>query len=780
MRRIDRKERLGCWIAKNPEVILIAAVLLTLLSLHYAQQIEMHGMRTEDFVDKGSMLYQTYEHLFKERFATESVTVVIEGDDVTAPDVLKAMDKLAVHMESVPDVISVTGISQIVKTAAERETGRGYIPDEQSQIDALLLKGDPRLLQNILPDRRHTILSIEIPLTLTEEEREEVLHETERAVAMAEFPAGVGVTVTGNAALGVAIKNEMSKSNSSLLVASGVLMILALLLVFRHVNWPLLPLPIVFLGIIWTFGIMGLLHIPMTMISMSAFPILIGIGIDYAIQFHNRIEEEFSKGGSMKKAVVETVAHTAPAVLIALAITAAGFFSLFTSSVPMIRTFGVLCLIGLIMCYLSALFVGITVLYAAEKNRNNRRNRASRSAGDAAVDSTQSETAIGRAVRSIVRFSLRRGPLILLLALALSLAGVYSDTMVPVDTDFKNYMPQDLPPLVQFRHLVDIFGGSDELNIIVQGDDITDPKILEWMNEFGDYITKSRQQVYYVNSVASYMRMLNNGSIPEDATSTRYLLSMMPSSMKDMYIDGHDTAVMDINIGNALRDLGEEGVDRLIKEMYKDIEWFGVPPGTGIVITGNLVVMTTVIEALTTGRTEMTLFGLVVIFFILLLIYRDLIKAVVPVLPMLVVIGWMGGVMYVTGMKYTPLTATLGALILGVGSEYAILMMERFYEELERCNEIDQAISKASSSIGSALVASGMTTVFGFGALITSPFVITNNFGTVTVLAVIFALITTFTVFPALLVQLERERERIRKMNVMLIDAIKKRCAGAV
>jgi len=347
-----------------------------------------------------------------------------------------------------------------------------------------------------------------------------------------------------------------------------------------------------------------------------------------------------------------------------------------------------------------------------------------------------------------------------------------------VDTDFKNYMPQDLPPLVQFRHLVDIFGGSDELNIIVQGDDITDPKMLEWMNEFSDYIIESRQQVYFVNSVASYMRMLNNGSIPEDKTATRYLLGFMPSSMRDRYIDGHDTAVMDINIGNALQDLGEEGVDRLIKEMYKDVEWFGVPPGTSVVITGNLVVMTTVIEALTTGRTEMTLFGLVVIFFILLLIYRDLIKATMPVLPMLVVIGWMGGVMYITGMKYTPLTATLGALILGVGSEYSILMMERFYEELKRCNDIDQAISKASSSIGSALVASGLTTVFGFGALITSPFVITNNFGTVTVLAVIFALITTFTVFPVLLIQLERERERIQRLNVMLIDVIK-RCAGA-
>ena len=73
-------------------------------------------------------------------------------------------------------------------------------------------------------------------------------------------------------------------------------MIVALLLFFRHVRWSLLPIPVVLLGIIWTFGAMGFFHIPMSMVTFAAFPIMIGIGIDYAIQFHNRIDEELSKG----------------------------------------------------------------------------------------------------------------------------------------------------------------------------------------------------------------------------------------------------------------------------------------------------------------------------------------------------------------------------------------------------------------------------------------------------------------------------------------------------
>jgi predicted RND superfamily exporter protein len=138
----------------------------------------------------------------------------------------------------------------------------------------------------------------------------------------------------------------------------------------------------------------------------------------------------------------------------------------------------------------------------------------------------------------------------------------------------------------------------------------------------------------------------------------------------------------------------------------------------------------------------------------------------------------MGGVMYQAGMKYTPLTACLGALILGVGSEYAILMMERFYEELSRTGDPLEALKVSSKRIGSALIASGLTTVFGFAALISSPFLITNNFGTVTVLAIIFALLTTFTVFVVLMYRMEIRRSVVENAKQELQKALKLMARG--
>jgi hydrophobe/amphiphile efflux-3 (HAE3) family protein len=573
------------------------------------------------------------------------------------------------------------------------------------------------------------------------------------------------------------ITDAMNKSQGQIMLLAGVLMVFALLLLFRHVKWPLLPIPVVMLGIVWTFGAMGLLQIPLTMVSFSAFPLLIGIGIDYAIQFHNRIDEEFSKGVPPINAAINTVNHVAIPVMVALIITIAGFVALLSSSVPMIRDFGFLCIIGLIMCYLSALFVGVTILYLGEKRSGSRKKRADARAdiredartealagadglsGMSSGPSGDGGSAIGLYVEKTADFCIHKWQTVLAVALLLALMGNYLDSLVPVETDTKNYIPQDLPPLVDFRHMSNIYGGTDSIQFIVQADDITDPENLKWMDEFSNYLLKSRNQVYGTTSLVTFIKQANGGTIPNDKTDVRRIIDSLPASLKSKYLSGHNAAMIDVNLGQTASNLGLESFDRLTKEFDKDLTWVTPPPGVSVKMTGDSMVRTVTIGALTTGRVEMSLLGLVLIFILLLIIYRDLIKALLPVLPMLVVIGWMGGVMYLGGLKYTPLTATLGALVLGIGSEYAILMMERFYEELKNVGDPFEALKITANRIGSALVASGMTVVFGFGALITSPFNITSNFGLVTVMAVVFALVTTFTVFVVLMLRMEVRRE---------------------
>ncbi len=755
-------ERLGMWITKNPLIIIAAAVLLTLVSVHYAQQIESQGMNTESFVSKDSALYQLYDHLYQENFGVDGNIILIEGDDVAKADVLSAGLRLSDHMSRVHNVVSVQSIADIVADAEYQSSGIRRIPS-QEKIDEILASAGPSV-QSLMPDSGHARMIVGMPATLKESQRKELLLELNSAVDFAKFPAGYGVTVTGDPSFQAAIVETMNNSNGSILILCGVLMIVALLLVFRHVRWPLLPIPVVLLGIIWTFGAMGFFHLPMSMVSFAAFPIMIGLGIDYAIQFHNRMDEELCKGKPIMEAAISTVNHVAIPVIIALTVTEAGFVSLLSSSVPSINDFGKVCIIGLVMCYFSALFVNVTVLYLSERKSPRKKN---------AEGHSDNSSAIGAFIEKTASFCIERWKAVLAVALILALAGNYADTLVPIETDTKNYIPQDLSPLIDLRHMKDIFGGTDSIQFLVQADDVTDPENLRWMDDFSNYLLTSREdRTESVTSIATYVKEANGGELPDDKTRIREIIASLPTAVQDAYLNGHNLAVVAVNIGDAQTNLGTEGMERLIKSYEDDLSWMTPPPGISVRITGKSVLMTTVMDALTSGRVEMSLLGLVLIFILLLIIYRDIIKALLPVLPMLVVIGWMGLVMYYGGLKYTPLTATLGALVLGVGSEYAILMMERFYEELHNVGDPYEALKITANRIGSALVASGMTVVFGFAALIASPFNIISNFGLVTVLSVIFALITTFTVFVVLMIRMEIRREVLENAKGELKRAI--------
>jgi len=155
-------------------------------------------------------------------------------------------------------------------------------------------------------------------------------------------------------------------------------------------------------------------------------------------------------------------------------------------------------------------------------------------------------------------------------------------------------------------------------------------------------------------------------------------------------------------------------------------------------------------EDISNSKTLMTVLGFVFILGFLLLVYRN-IHAVAPLIPIVALVGWNGAIMYLLGLDYTPLTAVLGSMTIGVASEYTILIMERVDEELARGLDLYSAIQTSVQKIGTAITVSGMTTVFGFAALTLSEFNIISNFGITTVITVGFSLAGAILIMPAVI-----------------------------
>jgi hypothetical protein len=134
----------------------------------------------------------------------------------------------------------------------------------------------------------------------------------------------------------------------------------------------------------------------------------------------------------------------------------------------------------------------------------------------------------------------------------------------------------------------------------------------------------------------------------------------------------------------------------------------------------------------------------------LLAIYRNWRRALIAVIPIALITGWSSGFMWVAGVDLNPLTAVLGALVIAVGTEFTVLLLSRYWEERREGIDHDRAMEEAVAKVGRAITASALTVAAGFGALIASSFPALRDFGIVTVVNVIFALIVTVTVVPPL------------------------------
>ncbi|MDV0445310.1 hypothetical protein MmiAt1_08810 [Methanimicrococcus sp. At1] len=771
-------EKMGKFADSNRWLVFIGFIVLILVAVYGATGITMYsGMDT--YIQKDSKMYQDLDQ-YTRMFSEESIVIMVEGANVRDPALLKASDRLESMMENVAGVNSVVSPATIIKATNEQVTGRSEIPSSIEEVETLI-SYNPGVYEQLIYDDTHSLILISYG-NISEEQKADILAAAKDAVNFASFPPGYNLIVTGNAALTGDMNVEMSGSMVILLALAVLLMVVALGLVFKGVRWRLYPLVVVIFGLIYTFGFMGLAQINMTMVSIAAFPILIGLGIDYAIQFHNRMEEELRRADTRREAVISTFKYTGPAVLTALFVTCISFVSLLTSSIPMIQDFGKLLIIGCIGCYTAALFFGTISLYFMDK-LSERVHKKEEETGKKSIFSrvfpaldrhkvTEIESAdstsniITSTLNKVIDFTLRHKKTIFIVAVVTGVLGVYADSTIPAETDFKTYMPQDMPALVDFYHMSTVMGGSDTINIMVQTSDIASPYVLKWMDEFGAYQTINQDYVYGADSLANIVKDYNNGEIPDTREEIQAIYDQLPDGTMEQYSYGNSMLLLNLDAGSAVSDLPMDGVKTLVAIIDEDLTWHQMPPGTTATITGATVPYTELLDSLLSGRVQQTLLGVFLVFAALLLIYRDIYKALGPVLTIALVIGWSGLVMYAFNIVYTPMTAVMGCMILGAGSEYSILLMERFYEEKGHGLPATDAMRTAVTNTGIALVVSGTTTIFGFLALTASAFGIISSFGLVTVINMLMTLLASFVVFPPLMLTFDNLREKGFKQTI--------------
>jgi predicted RND superfamily exporter protein len=193
----------------------------------------------------------------------------------------------------------------------------------------------------------------------------------------------------------------------------------------------------------------------------------------------------------------------------------------------------------------------------------------------------------------------------------------------------------------------------------------------------------------------------------------------------------------------------------LINDIRAQIDPPGGPPppsGTTVELAGLPVLAAEANTDLSHSRWWLPLAGLLAVGVVLAAIYRSIRRAIVPLIPVLMATGWSGLVVAALGVSLNPMSATLGALVIAVATEFSVILSARYATERRDGLSVGESLRRTYLRTGAAVLASGVTAIAGFAVLAIAGLPLLDDVGLISVAPVLrdFGLVTVGDLLVAL------------------------------
>ena len=570
---------------------------------------------------------------------------------------------------------------------------------------------------------------------------------------------GFDLTVTGSPVYLAEINDYLKGGMLTLGAAALGLMAIVLALLFR-VRWRLLPLLSVLIGVAWAFSLLGIIGIDLSLVTISGLPILIGVGIDFAIQVHNRVEEEVVLDKE-EHPIAETLANLAPPLFAATFTGVVAFLALRISKVPMIRDFGVLLAIGITVLVIVGIVVTASALGIREYTKRTE---------------VRPPSVVERIVVKLGGLPTRFGLLLVILAGVLFLGGVLAEGRAKIESDPIKWIDQDSQVVKDIQSLEAQTGFSSTLGILVAANNIYDQQVIDLVWDF-TLDAEARDEVVSTSSMVNTMGkiVMIPGATPVPPTSDDVVASVeqMPDDIaKALLRSKDDPTATQLNLRLAPASLDDRAalVQELEADLQARIEALDLPADSILLVdlpqgqqpvratpAGLATVGIGLLENLSANRANLTYLALSLAGLFLVLRFRSLTRALLALVPVLLAVGVSSLVVGLLGFTLSPLTTVSGPLVIASCAEFSVLILGRYLEERQRGRTPRDASDTAASRTGRAFFTSAVTTICGFAVLIGSALPLLRDFGLIVTLNVAIALLAALVVMPPLSVWVDEK-----------------------
>jgi len=256
----------------------------------------------------------------------------------------------------------------------------------------------------------------------------------------------------------------------------------------------------------------------------------------------------------------------------------------------------------------------------------------------------------------------------------------------------------------------------------------------------GNGIPDTRAQVQALLEVAAAEGVSNDGRQAISRESVAATVDLMEQPGATVLAMGLTNSRSQASIGQARADL-DPIIDRLREEL----------PDATVELTGSSFVRDASLQATSRALAVSLPLAVVLCLLIAATFLRSIRFAVASILPILMTVAWLYAFMELIGAALNIVTATIAAVSIGIGIDFAIHYIVRYREELGR-RPAPAAVQVAGEGTGTALVASAVSSAVGFGILAFAPMPLFATYGLLTAVMVVMALVATLLVLPSVLI----------------------------
>lgn len=775
--------RLGKFIIKSRGALLIILFLSTAFMGYKALDVKM-SYEFSKAIPTDNQKYTDYQH-FLSLFGRDGNTVVvgIHTDNFFSKDVFNAVAELEQNIKSARGVTGILGVPTAIDLLKD-DSLQKFIPApifhspyaDQATLDSnkaafLNLPFYQQLLYN--PKSDAYLLAVQLDEKLINSKaRTEIINGVLKPIEGFEKTSGIDVHVSGLPFIRTSVGDKIAHELNWFLLGSFVLSAITLLLFFRSVSAMLMSLFVVAMGVIWSVGTMVLFGYKITLLMALIPPLIVVIGIPNCIYFLNKFHTDFKERGNKKEAIISMVGRMGIVTLFCNIAAAIGFAVFAFTSSDLLKEFGVVSGINIMVLFvISLIFIPSVLSLLPDPKAIHMRY----------LENKYLERMLVR-IEKWAFYHVRYVYGVTILLLVVAVIGIFKMKAVSHVVDD---LPQSDKIYTDLKWFESNFNGVMPLEIVVDTKKknglFRNLNTIDKIDEFSTYLASLpdvAKPLSFVNALKFARQAFYNGDSTYYGVMTQFEVPFMGEYIKEVSQQSKSAKQKD----NALNSMVSRFIDSnkqvaRISANMKDVGTVKLPfildsikarantifdsAHYNVTFTGSTVTFLEGSSYIIAGLGESIFWAFILIAIAMLYLFRSwriMLCSLIPnVIPLLVTAGVMGW----AGISIKPSTVLVFSVALGIAIDVTIRFLINFKQELPKTGDIDSTLKQTISHTGISIIYTSLVLVAGFVIFIFSQFAGTESLGWLTSLTLAVATLTNLVLLPVLIKSLSGKKKKI-------------------